>query len=220
MDERLRICLWMVGGGGFGSVLGGVFGATAAAFYAQSGGRAGTGLARRVLEKFLHLGERQPTSLLYAALLGAVDGFCFLGGLGLFTGALLGVSGRPADELLVPALVGSVVMVGGAIFFGTLAYALTRRPRTAALLSGFVGCVLGSVVTARGGSGYGAAGCVLGYFVGVFFFHAVRLYSPIFHPPRVGKTMPQSRSDSDTDITGSPHFRPGSAASRKPNADV
>ncbi len=127
MDDRLRICLWMVGGSGFGGLLGGVFGALAAALYARSGGAAGTRLARNVVGNFLQSGEREPSPTFHAAIIGAVDGFFFLGILGLVAGTLLGKSGRTANELLLPMMVGSVFLVGGAVFFGTLTYALTRH---------------------------------------------------------------------------------------------
>jgi hypothetical protein len=127
MDDRLRICLWMVGGGGFGGLLGGVFGALAAALYARSGGAAGTRLARNVVGYFLQSGARQPSPIFHAALIGAADGFCFMGGFGLLAGTLLGLSGPTADAVLLPMLMGSVFLVGGAVFFGTLAYALTRH---------------------------------------------------------------------------------------------
>lgn len=127
MDERLRICLWMVGGGVFGGVLGGIFGALAAVLYARSGGAAGTRLARNLVDSFLQSGDRQLSPIFHAALIGAADGLCFLGGFGLLAGALLGLSGPRADELLLPMIMGSVFLVAGAVFLGTLAYALTRH---------------------------------------------------------------------------------------------
>src|SRR5690348_7176901 len=127
MDDRLRICLWMVGVGGFGSVLGGAFGALTAALYARSGGAAGTRWARRVVENFLRFAERQPSPTSRAALIGAVDGYLFLGILGLIAGAFLGMSGWRAEELWLPMMVGSGILVGGAVFFGTLAYVLTNN---------------------------------------------------------------------------------------------
>jgi hypothetical protein len=127
MDERLRICLWMVGGGAVGLVLGGVFGGLTGALFAQSGHTAGTGLARRIADSFARTAEHELSPLRRAVLIGATDGILFLGILGLIAGVLLGMSGRSADELLLPALVGSVALVGGAIIFGMLAYVLTDK---------------------------------------------------------------------------------------------
>lgn len=205
MDDRLRICLWLVGGGIFGGVLGGVFGAVAAAMYAWSGGAAGSQLARNVVDHFLQSGQRQPSPTVRAALIGTTDGFFFMGCFGLIAGALLGLTGRPAGELLVPALVGSVVLVGGALFFGTLAYALTRKYGSVALLSTLAGVFVAQAITGELGSVYRVACGVLGcFFAGLLFINTARLYSPKYHPPRIDKTMLQPRPDMDTDITGSP----------------
>lgn len=125
MDDRLRICLWMVGGGFFGAVLGAAFGALTGALYARNGGAAGTRWARHLVEQFLKSAERQPSPIRRAALIGGADGFIFLGILGFIVGVLLGIAGRSADEWRVPLIVGSVLLVGGAVFFGVLAYALT-----------------------------------------------------------------------------------------------
>lgn len=215
MDDRLRICVWMVGGGGFGCMLGGVFGALAAALYAQSGGTAGTRMARNVVDHFLQSGERQPSPTARAALIGTTDGFCFMGCFGLIAGALLGLTGRPAGELLVPALVGSVILVGGAIFFGTMAYALTYR--TAEILYAVVGGLLGSFfAVALLGPDFGFIGYFPGICFGLLLCRAVRRYSPKFHPPRVGKTMSQPRPDTDTDITGSSPSLPNDDFFHKP----
>jgi len=219
MDERLRICLWMVGGGGFGCVLGGVFGALATGqLHARSGDTAGTRLARNVVENFLQSGQRQPSPTVRAALIGAADGFFFLGGVGLLAGALLGVSGRRADELLAPMVMGGVVLAGGAIFFGTLAYALERPGEE--LLSAFVCGVLAAVLAGRLGWDYGCVGAaVLGFYVGLFLCRAaIRRYSPRFQPPRVGKTTPPPRFHADTDITGSSPSPSNADFVRKPDS--
>lgn len=201
MDERLRICVWIVGGGGFGGVMGGVFGALAATMYARSGGTAGTRMARNVVDRFLQAGESQPSPTVRAALIGTTDGFFFMGCFGLIAGALLGLTGRPAGELLVPALVGSVILVGGAIFFGTMAYALTYR--TAEILYAVVGSILGSILAATLlGPDFGPFGHVPGLCFGLLLCRAVRRYSPKFHPPRIDKTMSQPPSHRDTNIAG------------------
>lgn len=203
MDDRLRICLWMVGGGVFGGVLGGVFGALAATLYARSGGAAGTRLARNVVENLLESGDRQPSPTFHAAIIGAVDGCFFLGILGLVAGLFLGKSGRTANELVLPMMVGSVLLVGGAIFFGTMAYALTYRG--ARFLYGCAGAFVGSLIAGTLlGSVYGSAGIVPGMIVGWLLCGAVRAYSPKFHLPRIEKTIPELHSEANTNITGPP----------------
>jgi hypothetical protein len=206
MDDRLRICLWMVGGGGLGAALGGVFGAVAAAqLYARCREVAGTQLARRVVESFLRSGEHPPSRLGLATLVGAADGFFFLGSLGLVGGALLGTSGRAADEFLVPIVLGSVLLVGGAILFGVLAYALTHH--AAALVYAAAGAGSGSFLAALLlGADYSLVGLVPGLCLGLLLGRAVRHYSPRFHPPHVWKPFRPQRlhSDADTKFTDSP----------------
>src|SRR5262249_3335004 len=158
-----------------------------AAVYARSGGAAGTGWARRVAEAFLSTALHPPSSTGRAAFVGAADGFLFLGILGLVGGALLGKSGRNTDELLVPIVVGSVLLVGGAIFVGTLAHALTYGGAVflysfaSSLLGWFLAFILLGPDYAVGGIGAGAT-------IGMLLCNAVRLYSPKFQPPRVSES--------------------------------
>jgi hypothetical protein len=217
MDDRLRICLWMIGGGGFGAVLGAGFGALAAVFDARSGGAAGTGLARRVAESLLETSLHPPSPTGRAVLVGATDGFFFLGILGLLGGAILGICGRSANELLVLILIGSLLLSGGAILFGTLAYALTYGG--ARLLYGAVGGFLGWwFARTLFGWEYGAGGFVLGTMLAQVLCFAARSYSPKFQPPQAGKAMPQSRSEVETDITGSPPSRASDDFFHKPDS--
>lgn len=219
MDERLWICLWMIGGGGLGAVLGGAFGALTAVMYARSGGAAGTRLARRIVENFLETTEGQPSTIGRAALIGAADGFVFLGLLGLVTGALMGVSGRATSELVLPFAVGSVLLVGGAAFFGGLAYSLARNGLWA-ILCVFAGGFLGTFLA---GIFLGADNCLLGtvpgLLAGLMLSFIRNLYTPTFRTPQVGKPGLRPRSHPDTDITDSPHFRSGSDAFRKSDGD-
>lgn len=203
MDERLRICLWIVGGGGFCGVLGGIFGSLAAALYARNGGAAGTRLARNVVENVLQSGDHPPSPTLHAAIIGAVDGFFFLGIFGLIAGMFLAKIGLPARELVLPIMAGSVFLVGGAIIFGAMAYALTYRAME--FLYGCAGGLLGSLVSGSlFGSVYGGAGVFPGMVIGCLLCRAVRRYSPKFLPPQVEKDRAVPNSRPDTDITCSP----------------
>jgi hypothetical protein len=222
MDDRLRICLWMVGSGGFGSVLGSFFGALAAGLLcAWSGHAAGTRLARQVVDNFLQSGAHQPSPVRRAALIGAADGFFFLGILGLIAGALLGASGWSSERLVAmvwPLALDGLFLVGGAILFGLLAYTLTHHGP--ALLYITAGGLVGSFLAGRLlGWDNSPIGVVPGLCIGLFLCRAVRRYSPTFHAPRVGATLPPSRSDGSIDITGPPPLRPGSDAIRKSDAE-
>jgi hypothetical protein len=217
MDDRLRICLWMVGGGGVGAVLGCAFGALTAALYARSGGGAGTGWARRLADAFLNAESHQPSPTSRAAFVGALDGFVFLGILGLVGGALLGLSGQSAGELLVPMMVGSLLLVGGAVFFGTLAYALTYYGRECFYGSGggILGCLLASSLF---GSGYGPLGLVPGIIFGLILGRTVRRYSPKFQPPHFENSILRSRSEANSEITEPPPSRTNDEFFPKPDA--
>lgn len=215
MDDRLRICLWMVGGGGFGSVLGGVFGALAAVLYARNGGAAGTRLARCIVANFLDTAERQPSSTRRAALIGATDGSLFLGLLGLIAGALLGWSERGASGLELAGL--GCILLGFAAYFGVIAYILSGLPAI------FGVCLGGVAGSAFAGFILGTDNCLLGtvpgLLVGLIFSLLHRRYAPSFRSPSIGKPIPRHRLNSETDITGTPHLRPGSDDIRKSDTD-
>jgi hypothetical protein len=200
MDERLRISLWVVCGGGLGAVLGGAFGGLTGALFAQSGRVAGTGFGRRVADAFARAGEREPSPLRQGIITGATDGVLFLGILGIVAGALLGASGRAANELLVPAVLGSSLLVCGAAFFGVLAYAMTRGGWTfgSVLAGGLLGSFVAAVLL---GADRLILGVAPGLLAGLVLSFVTRRYAPAFHPPRIGEAAPRRRSDTSTDIT-------------------
>ncbi len=207
MDDRIRICLWMIGVGAFGAILGGIFGGLGAMLFARTGHAAGTGLARRIADAFARASEQEPSSLERAIVVGATDGFFFLGILGLISGSLMGLSGRSVKELLVPIVVGSVLLAGGAIALGSVAYVL--RYRAAEFLYGMAGGFLGTVLASYlFGSPYGPAGLVPGMFVARVLCRAVRRYAPKFHSPHIDPSTPTLRSRTNTNITGMPHSPP------------
>src|SRR3954465_10633708 len=94
MDERLHAFLWILGSFGVGGALGAGFGAVAGALYWRSGGASGTRLALRLVEKGGRFAERDLPRPAKGALVGAVDGFLFLGTLGTVFGAVA-VRGGP-----------------------------------------------------------------------------------------------------------------------------
>ena len=218
MDERLRISLWMVSGGGLGCVLGGVFGGLAGALYAQSGGAAGTGFGRRVADTFARAQGRGLSPIRQAAITGAADGFVFLGIVGTLAGVLAATVGRADPRWLDVAALGSALLVGGAAFFGVLAYGMARNGVRSVLYI-FAGGLLGSFLA---GILLGADNCLLGTIPGLFAGLMLSLvggrYAPTFRSPRVEKAVPRLRSNHETDITGPPRRRPDANAFRKPDA--
>lgn len=197
MDERLRICLWMVSGGGLGSVLGGAFGALTAALYAQSGGAAGTGFGRRVADAFARTAKEDISPLRRATITGAADGFVFLGVVGTLAGILVATVGHTDPRWLIHAALGSVLLVGLAAFFGMLAYGMASNGVWAVLWI-FAGGLLGSFLA---GIVLGADRCLLGtlpgLFVGLIFSFVRGRYAPTFRSPRAGKAIPPHRPDRD-----------------------
>ncbi len=203
MDERLRICLWMLGGAGLGCVLGGAIGALTAARNARRSGTAGTRLARNMVGNLLRSGDRQPSPTL-VALIGSPTGIFYLGFLGLIFGVNLGRYGQTVQETWLPIVMGSILLIGSAIFFGVVAYALRfivaeyLYRAAASFLSGFVAGILMGF-----DYGYGYLAFVPVVLLMLSHDHTGHCYSPKFHPPRVGKTMLPPRSDDSTDIAGS-----------------
>jgi hypothetical protein len=218
MDERLRICLWMISGGGLGAVLGGAFGALTGALYAQSGGAAGTGFGRRVADSFARTAEEEVSPVRRAALIGAADGFLFLGIVGALAGVLLATVGHADPLQLGTVALGSTLLVGMAAFFGVLAYGMARNGVWAVLWV-FAGGLLGSFLA---GVLLGADNCLVGtipgLLSGLIFSLARGLYAPTFRSPRIGKPAARLRADTETDITGRPPHRPGDDTFRKPDA--
>jgi hypothetical protein len=144
MDDRLRISLWMVGGAGLGGVLGGVFGAVTGWLYWKSGRAAGTRFGLAVAESFARAADGEMSHAGRGAIAGAADGILFLGSLGTLSGLLLAVSRRGETPFLVPAVLTGLVLLGGALFFGVLAYGMVRNG-VRAVIGVFAGGVLGSV---------------------------------------------------------------------------
>jgi len=197
MDERLRICLWMLGCGGIGAILGGAFGAMTGYLYHESGGVAGTRFGRWVADSLAHTAEHEPSSAWYAVLVGAADGFLFLGVLGLCAGIAVALCGQVDASWLGMAALGSALLVGLAAFFGTLAYAMTRYG-SRALLFILGGGLFGSMMA---GSLLGVNdtlfGTVPGFLLGLALTFVTRRYTPTFRPPNVGEPVSPRHTDTD-----------------------
>ncbi len=217
MDERLRISLWIVCGGGLGTVLGGAFGALAGALYAQHGGSAGTRFGRSVADAFARNAEEEPSLVRQAAITGAADGVLFLGIVGTLAGAGVAILSNAHPRWLGVAALSSALLVGGAALFGTMAYALSRQ--TALENEGIlVGSVLGAVLAVKLlGSDYFPVGFVFGLYVGNWLAGMLRRrYAPKFSPPQAGKVVSHPPTDAGTDITGTPPSRQDNDSIRKP----
>jgi hypothetical protein len=143
MDERVRLFAWIAGSGGVFGLLGAGFGALAGLVYWRGGKAAGTGLALRVAQAFEKTDERPLSRSSKGAIVGAVDGFLFLAVVGILLGAVV-AHGRLNGPATTAIGMTVLLLVGGAVFFGGLAYAASAAGlRGVAAL--FFGAVAGGV---------------------------------------------------------------------------
>jgi hypothetical protein len=195
MDERMRAFAWILGSGCGGGALGAVFGALAGALYWRSGRSSGTRLAQGIAETFTRLAGREMSRPAHGALVGAVDGCLFLGVVGTILGVVAVYGGAP-DEVLRPALLLALFLIGAATFFGVLAYTLTHAGVGALLpvaVGGVLGAALGWGLAGAGGLLVGAVlGIVLGNVIGLLWSHRYepKFTEPTFEQPPVNPHAP------------------------------
>ena len=183
MDERLRISVWLVSGGGLGAVLGGAFGALTGALYAQHGGSAGTRFGRGVADAFARAAEEEPSAVRRAAITGAADGVLFLGIIGTLTGVGVAIIGHAPLRWLGAAALGSAFLVGAAAFFGILAYVMAHNG-VRAVVYVFAGGLFGSsVARVLLGADRCLLGTIPGLVLGLALGFVARRDAPTFRPP-------------------------------------
>jgi hypothetical protein len=145
VDERTETFLLLLGCGAFGGLLGAAFGAIAGALSWGGGRAAGTAAGLAVARAVARVSRTEPTRVGRGALVGAVDGFLFLGLVALGVGFLLHRFGQVDGHILgVLALTGLVLTVAAAAL-GALAYALLRAGIQALSVS-FAAGILGACV--------------------------------------------------------------------------
>jgi hypothetical protein len=177
MDDRLRIFLWILGGGGTFGLLGSVFGGLAGFLAWRSGRAAGTTLGLGVARAFARAARREHSPGQQGAIVGAVDGLLFLGVLGGLFGLWGAFRGDPPWQILAPAAVFAVLMAA-AVFFGVLAYGAIRV-RGWALAAQVGGCVVGALIGNDLAELPGMlGGAVVGGIVAGLLVLAARPYSP------------------------------------------
>jgi hypothetical protein len=223
MDDRLRVFALVLGCGGFCAVLGGLFGAITGATYWGSGKAAGTAVGLRVARAFA--AGRELSRKAHGAIVGAIDGFIFLGVVGVIAGAFLAHLRHDEGEWLAPAAVGLAILVALAVVFGALAYAVVRAGVYAIVglfVGGLTGGLLGAWAAAMIGT-YSAGrfgwliGAVLGVLAGTGLGALARSYSPHFTEPRPGPLPSRQRRHGSTDITDEgPHSASGFSPADEP----
>ena len=198
MDERLRTFVWILGSGCFGAALGILFGGLAGLLYWRSGKASGSRLAHRLIAAFVRLSRRDLSHTAKGGLVGAVDGFLFLGTVGTILGAITILGGGVPGEMIRPALWLSLLLVGGATFFGMFAYTLTHagvRALAPVAVAGVIGAALGSFLGGLGGLLLGVVlGMVAGNVVGLWWPNR---YEPTFAEPQFDPEVREPRPSDD-----------------------
>jgi hypothetical protein len=162
LDERTRLFLCVLASAGFFAVLAGLFGALSGAIAWGEGRAAGTGMGMSVARAFARLSDRGLSVTTWGALVGGTDGVLFGAVVGCLFGLAAGWYGRGEWETLRPILLGSLLLVGGAVLFGMMAFGLA-----VAGTRSLVGLFVGGLAGALDGLGIGGVdGLVLGLFTG------------------------------------------------------
>jgi hypothetical protein len=166
MEERLRIFVCVVAGGGVLGLIGAVFGALARVWFLRSGRASGAVIGSVVVRTLEEALRREFADTTRAAVAGGADGAFFLGLVGGALGAYAGQGGRERLGVLVAVLVGGLLLALGAVLFGAAGYALVRIG-TRAVGWLFAGAMTGAVLGAWAGGDDGLligtlAGALLG----------------------------------------------------------
>jgi hypothetical protein len=170
-DDRLRLFLWMVGGGGLLGVVGLLFGALTGLLTHWDGRYAGGFLGRKVLQAIVRVSEQPPSPSVRAAIVGAAEGACFLGLVGLVLGAVVGHYAALDVAAVAWLALAAVLLPVTAALFGILAYGLSRAgTRILGLFccGGLIGAFVGSRLGATDGILIGSiVGALTGFALGL-----------------------------------------------------
>ncbi len=204
MDEIWRHMAWIVGTGGFGAVVGMAFGAVTGAVHWGGGRAAGTFLGHRVMETFEAAGGQEYSPRKRGAIVGATDGFIFLGILGTLLGVVFTYVGAPDSGVVVYLAISGFLIALAAVFFGLLACALVRNG-VVAVIGLFVGGMGGAFVAAAlFGADHLMLGIVPGIVLGTAASFLLRKYEPQYREPRVAKAVHETWRTGD-DIMAEPN---------------
>ena len=126
MDERMDTFLLLLGFSAFGGIVGAAFGASAGALYWASGRTSGTAAGLAVERAIARVSRAEPTRGRRGAVVGAVDGFLFLGLTSLVSGFLMRRFGLVGGRVFLNIGLGGLALMCAAVALGILAYVLTR----------------------------------------------------------------------------------------------
>ena len=195
---------FVLGCGGYGAALGAAFGAVTGAVYWGGGWAAGTAAGLRVASAFEAAGGRALSPRKRGALVGAADGFLFLGVFGTVLGLTFAFTGGPGAAVLAPLAVGEVLVAAAAVVFGVLAYAIVRSG-VWAVTGLFVGGIAGAFLSAQALGAEGMlVGVLPGMIVGTVLSFLLRKYEPQFRAPRVARLAHDEWRGGGDEITNEP----------------
>lgn len=126
MDERTHTFLLLLGFSAYGGFLGAAFGASAGYVYWASGRASGTAVALAVARALARVAGSTPPRARQGAIVGAVDGFLFLGLTALIVGFLLHRFAEVGDHVFAMIGLGGLVLSVAALVLGVLAYCMAR----------------------------------------------------------------------------------------------
>jgi hypothetical protein len=192
MDERLLLFVWLVGSAGYFGLLGAAFGALAGNISWRQGRPVGTAIGLGVLRNVERVARQRFTPGGQGSLVGAVDGFLFLAGIGLVFGLVASSYRLGLAEAGMVAL-GALLLVAGALFFGGIGI-LARQGGHAGVAALFFGALLaGSIGYLWTGSEGLLIGILGGAAVGLLIRRGTR--PPLIDPPSPGPAVSETSED-------------------------
>jgi hypothetical protein len=171
VDEQLLTFGRVLACGGFFALVGAAFGGLVGHLAWMRGRPAGSVPGLTVARAMARITGREGSPGATGAVVGAVDGFLFLGLSGVALG-LLAAKGHFGWAVLSRLAFGFLVLTGGAVFFGGLAVGITYagvRSIAGVFAAGMVGAAGGGIIGRGDGIVAGAVGGMLaGTLLGLF----------------------------------------------------
>jgi hypothetical protein len=205
MDEIWRHLAWILGTGGFGAAIGMVFGAVTGYVHWSNGRSPGTFLGHRVAEAFESAGGREYSPGKRGTIIGATDGFLFLGVIGTLLGVVFTYVAPLDNGIMIELGIGGFLLTLTALLFGMLAYALVRSGVVAVVglsIGGMAGAFTAALVL---GVDHLMLGVIPGMVLGTAASFLLPKYEPQYREPNVAKTVHEKWRTDDEDITTEPN---------------
>jgi hypothetical protein len=163
MDEPLQTFARVLACGGFFGALGAAFGGLVGYLSWNRGRPAGSGVGLAVASALDRIAGRKSRPGRTGTVVGAIDGLLFLGLAGTALG-LVAARGHFGWALLSRVAFGTLILTGGAVFFGGLALGIIyagARAMAGVFAGGMLGAASGALLGRADGLVLGAVGGVL-----------------------------------------------------------